>query len=62
MMPNDFVKLKVDGSILPNDLSTCGGMSRDGNGSWIFGFYSKLPQYPPAMFEILGTGRGLSFL
>ncbi|XP_028785559.1 uncharacterized protein LOC114741452 [Neltuma alba] len=56
---NGCVILEVDGLVLTNGDSSCGGVIKDEDGRWIVGFRCKLVPVPPAMAELLGVMHGL---
>ena len=58
-LPNDHVKLEVDGSAKVNAISGCGGAIKDKEGRWIAGFSCKLVFVPPAIAELLGFWNDL---
>ncbi|XP_028798922.1 uncharacterized protein LOC114754310 [Neltuma alba] len=58
--PNDFIKVAIDGSVLDNGRSGCGGFICDNNDRWICGFSCKLISVPPVIAELLGVIHGLT--
>lgn len=59
---NSFIKLNVDGAHDINCLFGCGGIVRDGHGSWIGGFSICIGSYSPLMDEIWSIFIGLKMV
>lgn len=53
------VELYVDGSVLGDGRSGCGGVALRGVGNWIVGFSYKLIGVPPVIAELLACLHGL---
>ncbi|XP_028784123.1 uncharacterized protein LOC114740158 [Neltuma alba] len=56
---DNFVKLEVDGSVLQDGRSGCGGAVWSSYDQWLVGFSCKLTSVPPAIAELLGILHGL---
>ena len=49
--------LEVDGSVMANGESGCGGPILKHEGDWVAGFCCKLIQVPPTIAEIFGVSE-----
>ncbi|XP_028791878.1 uncharacterized protein LOC114747703 [Neltuma alba] len=57
-----FIKLEVDGSVLRNGHSGCGGVIRDYLNNWICGFCAKLTNVSPTIAELMGILHSLNLV
>ena len=57
----DEVTLKVDGSVLRDRSSGCGGYLQSHDGHWLGGFNCKLIMVPSTIAELLGIYYGLTW-
>ncbi|XP_054801443.1 uncharacterized protein LOC129305437 [Prosopis cineraria] len=48
-----WIRLDIDGSVLPNEDASCGGLIRDDLGNWIKGFTKSLCYHPTTTAELL---------
>lgn len=53
------MKLEIDGSVLPNGASGCGGVLKSPQGNWMGGFSCKLTTVLPTIAELIGINNGL---
>ncbi|KAI4313589.1 hypothetical protein L6164_026554 [Bauhinia variegata] len=56
-----WVKCNVDGSFLPDNSSAgCGGVCRDAQGKWLYGFAQRIDYYDNTKAETFAIYKGLA--